>query len=270
MTYHRRPNPAYSKKAGRTYIRGQATVIPVPHTKDDSEFRRKVAASKTRGGKIMVTRKDYDDFLQQARKGLEKVTKVLESQAWRPATLAEGVFKIFNDEGQFLCTGTMVANKMFVVLHALSEDSTKKYRAVNATHVLELLSEKSIVMNSQILAFEVNGIPSPFKKKDLRIMEEAGIVTVYGYITGEEKAPVSMVGFASPRGWCNAITYSGVCTSPVLDQDGKIVGLWTHGNAKDFGRFEPITQEFLDLMSSNSNPTHVGLAFRSRPLEQMT
>jgi hypothetical protein len=145
----------------------------------------------------------------------------------------------------------------------------KIYRAINGEHAIELKPSQMTIMNDEIVGFEVNGIPSPFKNTNLKVLEDAAIVTVFGYGNGETLTPDAIVGFASPKGWCNAETRSGDCTSPVLDCNGNIVGFWTHGNGVDFGRFEPVTPEFINLAKENHTTTkHVGLDFRSCPLSQ--
>jgi hypothetical protein len=98
------------------------------------------------------------------------------------------------------------------------------------------------------------------------VLEDAAIVTVFGFGCGESLQPDSVVGFASPLGWCNAPTRDGDCTAPVLDVNGKIVGFWTHGNGRDFGRFERITPEFIEQTKDNKDVVfHSGLLFRSSP-----
>jgi hypothetical protein len=98
----------------------------------------------------------------------------------------------------------------------------------------------------------------------MRILTNASIVTVFGFGNGSSSEPDSVVGFASPKGWCNAPTRDGDCTSPVLDYEGKIVGFWTHGNGRDFGRFEPIT-EAMKILAASNNIKHVGLDFQLAP-----
>ena len=161
-------------------------------------------------------------------------------------------------------------NRMYVVLHCLKEDIETKYKASNTQHTIELKGEQMVIVNKEIAYFPVNGIPSPFKTKDFRILEDASIVTILGYGSGQVTEPEAVVGFASPLGWCNAKTRDGDCTAPVLDADGKIVGFWTHGNSRDFGRFEKVDQAFLDLAKTDNekNPLHNGLVFQSRPPNQ--
>jgi hypothetical protein len=96
-------------------------------------------------------------------------------------------------------------------------------------------------------------------------MENAGIVTIFGYGSGTSQHPDSVVGFASPKGWCNAKTRPGDCTSPVLGSEGEIYGFWTHGDGKCFGRFEPVTQEMIDFAKLGKAQLHVGMDFLSLP-----
>jgi hypothetical protein len=150
-------------------------------------------------------------------------------------------------------------------MHVLSEDITKRYTAKNIVHSIELRADKMRVMSDEIVAFDVNGIRSPFTCKNLKVLEDADIVTVFGFGSGVSTMPDSIVGFASPLGWCNAQTRCGDCTSPVLTKDGNIVGFWTNGNGVDFGKFEQITPHFIELAKTRLGATHVGLDFLSSP-----
>jgi hypothetical protein len=46
--------------------------------------------------------------------------------------------------------------------------------------------------------------------------------------------------------------------------DGRIVGFHTHGNGKNFGRFEPVTKDFINNISDDVIELS-GLAFQKRP-----
>jgi len=143
------------------------------------------------------------------------------------------------------------------------------YTARNHVHSLQLDLSTFVMVNDEIGYFLVNGIPSVFKVQHLKPLEVASIVTIFGFGDGEGSTPDVIQGFASPLGWCNARTRPGDCSSPALDLDGRIVGFWTHGNGKTFGRFEPVTQELIDHVKGELEPlTHTGLDFRSRPLSQ--
>jgi hypothetical protein len=214
---------------------------------------------------VRANAKDVLSFVSQARNKFEKALIGCKKQSWNANLAAASVFKIFNDENRYLCTGTLVGNKMFVVMHVLSEDTTKRYTARNHIHSIELRADKMHVMNDEIVAFDVNGIKSHFTSKNLKVLEDADIVTVFGFGSGGSTMPDSIVGFASPLGWCNAQTRCGDCTSPVLNKDGNIVGFWTNGNGVDFGRFERVTPEFIELAKKNLGPVHIGLDFLSSP-----
>jgi hypothetical protein len=175
------------------------------------------------------------------------------------------VYKIYCGE-RYLCTGTHVGNYIYVVVHSLSEDTTLEYRAVNHMHSFKLLGSQIQLVNAEIACFPVNGYSSPFKVSSLKVLENASIVTIFGFGNGQGSEPDSTVGFASPKGWCNAPTRDGDCTSPVLDVNGCIVGFWTHGNGKDFGRFEPVTEELKTFARANVTTKHIGLDFQLRPL----
>jgi len=200
---------------------------------------------------------EVDTFIKDSKKAFS-----LFKQSFKPNNLSGGIYKFYVGE-RYACTATHVANRLYVVLHALSEDSTTKYRAVNHVHSLVVKAEDLVVVNKEIGYFPVNGIASPFKTKDFKVLEDAGIVSIYGYGNGQTSEPEVVMGFASPLGWCNAKTRDGDCSSPALDAEGKIVGFWTHGNGQTFGRFEPITKEFIEKAKDTNGPIHGGLDFRS-------
>jgi hypothetical protein len=130
---------------------------------------------------------------------------------------------------------------------------------------LKLKGSDIVLVNEEIAYFKVSGLASPFNAKSMRVLTHASIVTVFGFGNGNDNQPDSIVGFASPMGWCNAATRDGDCTSPVLDYEGKIVGFWTHGNGRDFGRFEPVTEAMQKIASSDNQVVHVGLDFPLAP-----
>jgi len=245
---------------------GQANnYMDQPPLDDDSEFRRKVYAARKRV--LRVKCNDYMDWLNESRQSYEKEIRLqkLTRQAWNSHNLASGVYKIYDDSDRYKCTGTLVADRMFVVLHALSEDLGKNYKAVNHQHSLILKASTLKIHNDEIASFKHSGTPTPFNSKKLKVMTTSQIVTVFGYGEGSYDQPDSITGFASPIGWCNAATRNGDCTSPVLDKDGNIVGFWTHGNGIDFGRFEPVTQDLINFVQGRTPVTHAGLDFQSRP-----
>ncbi len=248
------------KNRERQRLHGQGKVL-LPPSKPDDAARRAIYQAKHRN--VQVSLAEMEKFVAQAK---EAYSTNLKPQSFKPQQLAAGVYKMYVDD-RYACTATHVGNRLYVVLHCLSENSETKYRAVNQTHVLEVNGYDLVVVNKEIGYFPVNGIPSPFKTKDFKILETANIVTVLGYGHGQCNEVDAVVGFASPLGWCNAATRDGDCTAPVLNCDGKIVGFWTHGNGKDFGRFEPITQEFLEIAKTDniSAAQHSGLVFRSSP-----
>jgi hypothetical protein len=186
-------------------------------------------------------------------------------QAFSPDKLSIGVFKIYCGD-TYVCTGTLVAGHMVVVTHCLSEDMSKSYRAVNHARSLILSTKNLYLLTEELAFFKVSGVPSPFSKKSLKVLEDPAIVTVFGFGPGLETEPEMMMGFASPEGWCNAPTRDGDCTSPVLNHDGSIVGFWTHGNGTNFGRFEGVTEEMkLKMFEEGDVPLHKGMLFRKRP-----
>jgi hypothetical protein len=191
--------------------------------------------------------------------------QTLYAQAFKPSTLASGVYKFYLGE-QYACTATQVSNRLYVVLHALSEDSTSVYKAHNHARTLQLKGSDFVAVNNEIGYFPIPGIPSVWKNKDFKVLEDAAIVAVFGFGSGENAEPDLITGFGSPQGWCNAKTRDGDCTAPVLDVDGRIVGFWTHGNRVNFGRFEPITAAFKESLTNEEMVLHSGLSFRSCPL----
>jgi len=232
---------------------------------DENKFRRTIYESKHRV--VRATTSQVQKFVREAQAVLSKEMEILKPQAWNPNEKARSVFKVFDEQNNYKCTGTLVGGRMYVVAHVLSEDITAKYYARNHVHSLELLAKEAIIINPEIIAFKVRGIPSEFKNSHFKVLRDAGIVTIFGFGMGLSSTPDAIVGFASPLGWCNAKTRCGDCTSPVLDECGNIVGFWTHGNGISFGRFEPITDIFIaDLKEITALETHnhVGLDFPLR------
>jgi len=247
------------KRDSRIRVKGQA-VEAVP-LRDDAKLRRAIYKSKRQ----RVPRVDeVYDFMQLAQAAYAKqMTEPLATQAWSPSRLAAGVYKIFCGD-RYLCTGTHVGNKLFVVVHSLSEDITLEYKAVNHVHSHKLFGKDIVLVNEEIAYFPICGIPSPFKGHHMKIMKDASIVTVFGFGNGQSDQPDAITGFASPLGWCNAPTRDGDCTSPVLDVNGNVVGFWTHGNGHNFGRFEAVTEAMIQVAKSGVN-NHAGLDFQLAP-----
>jgi hypothetical protein len=263
----------FGKRGDRSnfrYVDGHAVgdLPSPPSLNEDSQIKRKIFASKKRSYKIHE--QQYLDWLDASRIEYQRAvdamrTLKLSKQAWNANDLANGVYKIYDHNNTYRCTGTLVANRMFVVLHALTEDFSKNYTARNHQNCLELKGITLAYHNDEIGSFFCNGVTTPFGKRKLKVMTMSEIVTVYGFGDGSSSTPDSISGFASPLGWCNAKTRQGDCTSPVLDRDGNIVGFWTHGNGVDFGRFEPVTEQLREQIGELNGVTHTGMDFRSLP-----
>jgi hypothetical protein len=238
--------------------------VEIPSLRDDAEIKRKIYASKHR--KFYANKKIVDGFLKESKDKLEAELKKLSKQSWNPNDKSAGIFKIFDQQDRYRCTGTLVGGRMYVVNHVIDERLTGYFTARNHVHSVKLNLEKYCLLNDEIGCFPCE-VSSPFKRTDMKVLGSASIVTIFGYGIGENSSPDLLTGFASPLGWCNAMTRSGDCSAPALDADGKIVGFWTHGNGKTFGRFEPITDEFLSLVKETST-SHSGLDFLLRPLSQ--
>jgi hypothetical protein len=244
---------------------GQASGPVVPDVVDDSKQQRAIFKSKKL--RIRVDTQDYLKWLNESRQSFQRQleTKKLVAQSWKPDDLSGGVYKIYDESNNYLCTGTLVADQMFVVMHALSEDLTKTYYARNHVHSITMRAKTLSVHNDHIASFKVSGFATPFKAHHMRPLKESSIVTVFGYGDGACTRPDVITGFASPTGWCTAATRKGDCTSPVLDKDGFVVGFWTHGDGDQFGRFEIVTSELVNFMKQVKPVTHSGLDFQSRP-----
>jgi hypothetical protein len=256
----------YRHREDPWHLHGQQAInkaLKVPSLKNDVPLRQAIYKAKHR--KVQAKASDMEKFIATAREAFSKEAMRLGKQSFKPTLLSSGVYKLYVD-GRYACTATHVGNRIYVVLHCLSENIETEYKAVNHANTITLRGSDVVVVNKEIAYFPVNGIPSPFKTNAFKVLEDAAIVTVYGYGSGQSPEPDAIVGFASPLGWCNAPTRDGDCTAPVLDQNGKIVGFWTHGNGKDFGRFERVTPEFLEAISEKNKPAfHTGLLFRSSP-----
>jgi hypothetical protein len=245
----------------------QAKTQSVVTMKPDDDLRRAVYKAKRRTIRAPVAA--VNKFVGDAKEAFSKLRN-LKVQSFQPSELACGVYKLMVN-GHYACTATHVSNRLYVVLHCLSEDPLAEYKAVNHVHTIKLDFSQIVIVNKEIAYFPVNGIASPFKSKSFKVLEDAAIVTVLGYGAGSSLQPDAIVGFASPLGWCNAATRNGDCTAPVLDANGKIVGFWTHGNGRDFGRFERITPEFIKGLADSSDVVfHTGLLFQPSPPSPQT
>ena len=256
--------PVRQTRKTRRILKANTQSVELPHMEDDTHFRRVIYNAKK--NVIRAKAKDIEKFVREAKAKYSSVDLKLGQQAFNTNQLASGVYKVYDEEGYYRCTGTLVSGRMYVVAHVLSEDTTKHYTARNHVHSIRMEAKDAYVVNNEVVAFKVNGIPSVFTNKRFKKLEDSGIVTIFGFGNGESSTPDSIVGFASTLGWCNARTRCGDCTAPVLDMNGNIVGFWTHGNGISFGRFEPVTDEFFLIFKDCANLTHVGLDFRFRPL----
>jgi hypothetical protein len=257
----RRPN----KRSLEPHATPQKPEAPAVRKAHEPRYRNLISKSKKN---FPYKPSDVEVFLSDASKAFGK--SIMKPQAFNTNNLTPGVFKFYRvlHDGtlEYACTSTHIGNKMWVVLHSLSEDFSISYRAVNHVHTINFKAEDMHVFGEQLATFPMNGFPSPFKAGSLKVLVDASIVTVFGYGNGTANKPDSIVGFASPAGWCNAPTRNGDCTSPVLDVDGKIVGFWTHGDEKtNFGRFETVTEEMISYAKSGFDVLHTGLDFQLRP-----
>jgi len=247
----------------------QKQSVKMPSVRDDAAIKRKIYESKKRTFRVKKDR--FDAFILDAREALEAEMLRARKQSWNPNQKATGIYKIYDDQDHYRCTGTLVGKRMFVVNHAINESLVGDYHARNHINSLKLKLEDFTPISDEIGWFLVEGIPSPFKNSDLKILEVASVINVFGFGGGEGTTPDCVSGFASPLGWCSAETRFGDCSAPALNADGKIVGFWTHGNGKknglSFGRFDPITQDWIDQCKLEAGSVvHDGLTFRSRPL----
>jgi len=249
---------------------GQAvrTKVPPPRRSNEPSLRNRIVKSRK---PVTAPAHEIVDFIKKAKEAYSKPMKI---QSMNVSELSEGIYKFYRCDGTkstYLCTGTHIGNKMWTVLHALSEDTTVTYMAVNHVRTIVFKAQDMVPFGDHLACFPVNGIPAVFTCSKLKVLEDASIVTVLGFGHGLKTTPDSMTGFASPLGWCNAPTRDGDCTSPVLDCNGNIVGFWTHGIEKvstateSFGRFERVTSELIDFAKNGSSSIHVGLDFQLRP-----
>lgn len=236
---------------------------------DEAKLNRAVVLSKQI--KVQPTENDIKRFINDANVAFTLERQKVYCQGYSPTKVHSAVFKAYVNN-KYCCTATQVGNRMYIVVHCLDVDVDAEYLFVNNVHTLGPYTAKELtIYNEQLAYFRISGIPSVFSARSLRVLEDAQIISLIGYGSGQEKEPVTRLGFASPAGWCNAASVNGDCTGPVLDKDGFIVGFWTHGAvAKElhFGRFEPVTQEMReDHAKVATAPLFSGLVFRSSPLQ---
>jgi hypothetical protein len=195
---------------------------------------------------------------------MAKITRNLSSQkmqqqSYTAAKISTDIFR-FSVNDEFVCTATKVGNYVFVVLHALVEDPSVSYRISNHVGNYELSIRHFHVVDDHMGAFYLPGYPSTLKKKHLTIPKKSCVVTSIGYFENTEH-PITRTGFATPEGFAGMENREGLCSSPVIEPSGKVIGFWTHGNSKRVGRFQPVTEEAIKLVGSNNQTLHVGLGF---------
>jgi len=254
---------------------GQATpVVPPLQKANESDFINKVRASR----RPVKAPAQTMEFVQEAKKRFEVAIKQpIQPQAFSAHELSDSIYKFYmlkNGEYQYMCSATHVASKLVVVMHALSEDVSTQYRIVNSSRTIDLFGKDIVVLNDQLAYFPINGFPTKLPSRRMKVMEESGIVNILGYGHGDKAYPESLLGYASPLGWCNAPTRQGDCSAPVLDGCGFVVGFWTHGieqhllSYESFGKFEPVTEDMITELKSSTQVLHTGLDFQSGPHKQ--
>lgn len=267
--------PKGFRKQTYAEIRKQGVPRPLPEMpelKADNAMRRRIA--KARVSRPALPEREYKLWRRALGSKLEKVARKgktakfqnkMKQQSVEIGKIFPSVFKIYRDD-VYVCTGTLIGNRMFVVLHALSEDMTTKYKAVNYVHQIELKASTLEAHSMEIGSFAVNGIAAPLKKNSMRIPDKGELMCVVGFGAGSETYPALKLGFGSPKGWMDADTVAGDCSSPVLNKEQRVVGFWTHGNGltngNEFGRFEPVNQAMIDVVGATPI-VHQGLDFQS-------
>jgi hypothetical protein len=249
------------KRHVRKERRANRQGIELTNVAPDVLLRQAIYASKKRT--YRAPDNIADNLREESRVAFTDKLK-LEKQAFQPTKLLGGVYKFFVD-GRYACTATHVGSKLIVVLHVLSEDPNVTYTATNHLQTIQFKGSQAKLLNKELGYFPMSGHKAIFRVSDIRALKTANIVSLIGYGPGVEDDPDLRLGFASPLGWCDAKSENGDCSGPVLDIDGKIVGFWTHGDGKGFGRFEPVDDEMRTRLGQEK-PTHVGLNFRSSPL----
>jgi len=258
----------------RKYIprrfQGQSNVACPPARAGESNLRNKISRSKR---PITAPPHEILKYVEEMKK-VYGPGKKLKPQSFNVSDLSGSIYKFYRVEGErttYLCTGTHIGAKMWVVLHSLSEDMSVSYLAVNHVRTIVFKASDMKVFGEHLAYFPFQGVRSAFPNSKLKKLEDAAVVTVLGFGHGETSTPDSITGFASPLGWCNAPTRDGDCTSPVLDVNGFVVGFWTHGiekhllSSESFGRFEPVTEEMILIAKDAQPDVHVGLDFQLRP-----
>lgn len=244
-------------------------VKPCEASKNVDRVNRAIFQARTRPDP-KPTPKEFEDWYTAQVALLKVIREKGNSAVFKKQAIAENVnesiFKFYVN-GKYACTATLVGDRLFVVLHALVEGPAE-YLAQNFMYRLKLDASTLLLHGAEIGSFKVNGIPSALKKQKLKEPTKSGTMVVIGFGDGTPKIPTLKVGFGSASGWVNADTVCGDCSSPVFNQEGHVVGFWTHGNnqAADraFGRFEPVNASMLDSIGA-APLVHKGLDFRSPP-----
>jgi len=103
---------------------------------------------------VQAPKKEVEQFIAQAEAAYAITDPSMHKQAFNPSRLAAGIYKLYVD-GKYVCTATHVGNRMFCVLHALSENPEVKIQAVNHCHVHELRGRDLVVVNKKWDIFQL-------------------------------------------------------------------------------------------------------------------
>ena len=92
----------------------QSVKTPVmPTLRDDADIKRKIYNSKRKVYRAKT--KDIEEFVTLAKKKMENELTKMRKQSWNPSNKASGVFKIYDEENRYRCTGTLVGQRMYAV-----------------------------------------------------------------------------------------------------------------------------------------------------------
>jgi hypothetical protein len=91
------------------------------------------------------------------------------------------------------------------------------------------------------------------RAKKVKIPTSAGPVLVLSYGQRKGVEAFATLGYGSPLGLCVAQTEDGDCGGVVINYFSDVIGIWTHGNGRGLGRFQPVNEKFIKLVSS-ANP----------------
>ena len=164
----------------------------------------------------------------------------------------------------------MVSAKLVMVAHSLSDDLNQWYVFTNAKFCYAIQGRNAKPLSQELVYFPIPQHVGSMKARNLKIPTKIQPAIILGYGNGQMERPRVKLGVASPSGWTSIFTENGDCSSPVMTDNGEIIGFWTHGNndpENPIGKFEVVTEEIISALKEVPSRKSSNKLFRLTPLQ---